>query len=207
MKFWAIMTSHMVLGVWIGFDVHKHTQLPGQRILWACFGGILVFVMMSYIWRRQIKALHTHDDGKTIADARGDRRTVAHTKSAGLLTTDLPPNVQRDVRAAAASKLFSQRITLPSWQSLLPIAIAFVLLGALYWRAYPLLQVYFPVTFSALVGVMYSEMPTQMARAYLAHGYCPSCTYRLLEVPPQSDGCVVCPECGAAWNVPNQPDC
>lgn len=30
---------------------------------------------------------------------------------------------------------------------------------------------------------------------------CPCCAYRLVGLPPEEDGCVVCPECGAAWRV------
>lgn len=32
---------------------------------------------------------------------------------------------------------------------------------------------------------------------------CPSCTHSLTGLPLQSDGCVVCPECGAAWRPAN----
>ena len=38
----------------------------------------------------------------------------------------------------------------------------------------------------------------QLSR-YLAH--CAGCWYPLSGVPQQEDGCVVCPECGAAWRV------
>ncbi len=33
----------------------------------------------------------------------------------------------------------------------------------------------------------------------LASGYCPSCAFSLEGLVVESDGCVVCPECGAAW--------
>lgn len=32
---------------------------------------------------------------------------------------------------------------------------------------------------------------------------CPSCRYDLAGLSPEGDGCVVCPECGAAWKVGN----
>lgn len=32
-----------------------------------------------------------------------------------------------------------------------------------------------------------------------AHGFCGACGYSLRELPLQSDGCIVCAECGAAW--------
>lgn len=43
--------------------------------------------------------------------------------------------------------------------------------------------------------------------ALLREGLCPSCGYEIKTVPPQADGCSVCPECGAAWRLalPGQP--
>ena len=35
--------------------------------------------------------------------------------------------------------------------------------------------------------------------ALVVIGRCPSCGYDLTELPREDDGCVVCPECGAAW--------
>lgn len=38
------------------------------------------------------------------------------------------------------------------------------------------------------------------APSLVAEGFCGQCGYSLRELPLQSDGCVVCSECGAAWN-------
>jgi len=35
-------------------------------------------------------------------------------------------------------------------------------------------------------------------------GRCPSCGYELRALPPADDGCTVCPECGAAWRLPEE---
>ncbi|MBL4591421.1 MAG: hypothetical protein JKY96_05625 [Phycisphaerales bacterium] len=35
---------------------------------------------------------------------------------------------------------------------------------------------------------------------FLEHGYCVSCGYSLVDLAKESDGCVVCPECNAAWS-------
>jgi len=32
-----------------------------------------------------------------------------------------------------------------------------------------------------------------------ACGRCPACGYEIMNLPPDSDGCTVCPECGSAW--------
>ena len=39
----------------------------------------------------------------------------------------------------------------------------------------------------------------RIAQIHLDHGTCPSCAYLLDDLTPQDDGCVVCPECNAAW--------
>ena len=38
-------------------------------------------------------------------------------------------------------------------------------------------------------------------RAMTRSGLCPSCGYEIRQIPPESDGCVVCPECNAAWKL------
>ena len=42
-------------------------------------------------------------------------------------------------------------------------------------------------------------LPGRMRRAMLARHRCPVCAYDLSAIEPASDGCVVCPECAAAW--------
>jgi hypothetical protein len=43
------------------------------------------------------------------------------------------------------------------------------------------------------------------ALARLHRGLCGSCKYPIETTSPQSDGCTVCPECGAAWKLPPPP--
>lgn len=38
--------------------------------------------------------------------------------------------------------------------------------------------------------------------AMLGYDLCPHCAHGLRGIPPEPDGCVVCPECGAAWKTP-----
>jgi hypothetical protein len=38
-------------------------------------------------------------------------------------------------------------------------------------------------------------------RTVLGFGRCPACMYSLAELPAESDGCTVCPECGGAWRL------
>jgi DNA-directed RNA polymerase subunit RPC12/RpoP len=37
--------------------------------------------------------------------------------------------------------------------------------------------------------------------AFLNEGLCASCGYEIKTTSPEADGCVVCPECGAAWRL------
>jgi len=50
-----------------------------------------------------------------------------------------------------------------------------------------------------------------IAEIYLSAGKCAACAYKLAGLKPEQDGCVVCPECSAAWNatrigLTNRPD-
>ena len=55
-----------------------------------------------------------------------------------------------------------------------------------------------------LLGLFFSAsriwMPA-VARYWLSIGQCASCKYDITSVEPEQDGCVVCPECGAAWKL------
>ena len=44
-----------------------------------------------------------------------------------------------------------------------------------------------------------------LARAIGAEGLCAACHYGLEAIPVEDDGCVVCPECGAAWRREEEP--
>lgn len=74
-----------------------------------------------------------------------------------------------------------KQLGLPTWLSLLSLGGCMVAAAALMWKA--------PRAATA-----------QMAgRVMLRHGWCASCGYSLAGVVAATDGCCVCPECGAAW--------
>jgi len=53
-----------------------------------------------------------------------------------------------------------------------------------------------------LMVKLYGWRSSKHARqAMLRAGLCPGCGYQLPDVPPDSEGCTVCPECGAAWKL------
>ncbi|MCL4742688.1 MAG: hypothetical protein KJZ54_10850 [Phycisphaerales bacterium] len=51
----------------------------------------------------------------------------------------------------------------------------------------------------AMIFVARRLLASEIARFIVGAGACASCDYPLAGVPEAPDGCVVCPECGAAW--------
>ncbi len=49
------------------------------------------------------------------------------------------------------------------------------------------------------LGEPSSPIKRALVRAMLRAQRCPSCDYDLRGSPAQPDGCILCPECGAAW--------
>ncbi|MFO0834705.1 MAG: hypothetical protein U0638_07030 [Phycisphaerales bacterium] len=62
------------------------------------------------------------------------------------------------------------------------------------------------VPYVVLVAAVYAErriLPKRYLRSapsLVAEGFCGQCGYSLRELPVQVDACIVCSECGAAWN-------
>lgn len=76
------------------------------------------------------------------------------------------------------------------------------------WNAFIQLLPFVPVYFlgfgipMGLVSTRYGwRSPKHARHAMLLHDLCPACAHGLCGIPPQSDGCVVCPECGASWRM------
>lgn len=80
----------------------------------------------------------------------------------------------------------------------------------------PLLSVYqiasacvFAAAF-IVVAVVWSRRRAKVTAEYIAecraHRVCASCGYLLQDLPLESDGCTVCPECGAAWRLERERD-
>lgn len=69
------------------------------------------------------------------------------------------------------------------------------------WTHYPVLAVGILV---ALLPAIWWRGP-RLGRAARRLGLCWSCGYDLRGMTPDPDGCTVCPECGAAWRLPDPP--
>jgi hypothetical protein len=71
-------------------------------------------------------------------------------------------------------------VGLPSWGIFIPAA--------------------FMLLFVTLVGRWARDAErARIAPTLLGAGRCASCAYPIAKLPPEPDGCVACPECGAAW--------
>lgn len=56
------------------------------------------------------------------------------------------------------------------------------------------------------IGLMWRQQLRSTLARYEAKRFelppaCPSCRYNLASLPPEPDGCTICPECGAAWRL------
>lgn len=85
-----------------------------------------------------------------------------------------------------------------AWISLLTFAV----ISGLY--RHPILGRLF--TWGGLIGIgiisrvdARRRVASQLAATAVAEGICGSCCYNLHDLVPEADGCLVCPECGAAW--------
>ncbi len=67
------------------------------------------------------------------------------------------------------------------------------------WATYGVVIVAAMVYIRLLTAFNLRRARERAARTILAEGRCPCCLYKLVEVVPQEDGAVQCPECGAAW--------
>lgn len=57
---------------------------------------------------------------------------------------------------------------------------------------------------SVVVSILIQRLVVPMFRVptiadFLRIGRCPQCAYAIQGLTPQADGCVICPECAAAW--------
>ena len=111
--------------------------------------------------------------------------------------------------------------TTPFWQGFLLAGLIFVtvwklivltvfpILGDLHIDSVAGLLLYaflfvFPGTLLGLEMSRYGwRSPQHAIDAMLRVRLCPSCGYSLYECESESDGCTVCPECGAAWRMPS----
>jgi len=150
----------------------------------------------------------------TLARVRDDRgQLVPLVPASAHPGISLDPRISRRAAAAGAGPLR------PSVEELrqgfgmallvLPILLAFsfapVLLFvfkyiSVWWMAGTVLALGV-VEWFILLGVARRLQARREALVHVAAGLCGSCGQALKGLLPESDGCTVCPECGAAWRA------
>lgn len=125
-------------------------------------------------------------------------------------TLPLPPGASNDdVEAAWREIDWSGDKRVYFWRLVLVCVIAVVICGSIGWAAAAWLRGWRYVAVLAIgpiVTLIAGKLilPTTRSASqglYLAIGRCAQCAYRLTDLKPELDGCVVCPECGAAWKA------
>jgi uncharacterized Zn finger protein (UPF0148 family) len=116
-----------------------------------------------------------------------------------------------DAREQLAIEHAASRFSYPMTRQAMLIAVLGVLAGmvilgtvgaALSWPLWSV-QAGGPLGFvggTTLAAVLERKKSAQAARRQmLSCGHCPVCAFPIATLPPEADGCIVCPECGAAW--------
>lgn len=117
-----------------------------------------------------------------------------------------------DARFAAVYER-AVRLTMSGYRMGLQVAICLAAGGVfavlsrwLGMRSPPGVTVLATVAVSVALTIMlwrWSEMRSapRLAVILVEAGLCPTCSYTLADLPLETDGCRVCPECGAAWRA------
>jgi hypothetical protein len=146
---------------------------------------------------------------RSVAQAPDDRGAVVPLlNSRELKRSGDPARVALGRQLEAAVRAEARRTTLPS----LVMGLSFV---ALWIAAQLLLLRYLPLSLSWLRTVLFwggllgiamlsrglarRRFARGLAATAVAQGFCGSCGYSLQALAAQADGCLLCPECGAAW--------
>ncbi|MEM1422934.1 MAG: hypothetical protein AAGH64_02915 [Planctomycetota bacterium] len=130
-------------------------------------------------------------------DDRGQRRTRTLTKT------------EHDKLVRASFRLLPWR----HWRSLVfALPIVFVCGVAIVTVSRKLTASTIPIYAINAVGIVivltliYRYQISAATQVYRMTNRCAACTYDLTATPPDVDGCTQCPECGAAWRLPDPDD-
>lgn len=140
----------------------------------------------------------------SLRDGRGVRRTpLALCEAARLTGRDPDVLATRDDRARFWAELLWAG---PLFATLMAVG-QFLVVGwkdpigmALFQvKAMPIYFVFCGGVVALVCSRTAWRSPHHARDAMLLHDPCPACAHGLDGIPAQDDGCVVCPECGAAW--------
>jgi hypothetical protein len=132
-------------------------------------------------------------------DARGHRFAFCAVSALPRAAPKALFTLLQNQRYAAPPRILS-RVVLG-----VPLAV-----GIFIWMGYRGTGLILPTTVG--VGVMLADLLVWLAliqpnaqrtvTEFLRRELCPACGYTIRELTAESDGCTVCPECGAAWRIP-----
>ena len=130
------------------------------------------------------------------------------------LLPDEDSELQEELIDAALADLSSlqSKVTISWWQGVLVVSPLLVfLLLVMIWPTVVLDNLkWFLLSALLLPALLGASVVNRLAEGSsdrsLTHrlveaGFCGQCCYPLDRIPPQADGCTVCPECGAAWRA------
>lgn len=148
--------------------------------------------------------------GLTIKDDRGKR--VRQSAAAAVLAGAGDPGADRvDSRAIRRAAWRWARTPVALFVLLAAAALALAVVGAIKLGPVVIAVLVFSPVAATLILVVSRSVASATesldSRRIAAKGMmirsrrCPACAYRLTGIDAESDGCVVCPECGAAWEL------
>ncbi len=153
-----------------------------------------------------------------MAERKNQRRTIRDDRGrlvSPLFLPDLQTSPSDGPQARFAEHIGRFDFATSSWRGvatlLLPAMLAFAVVMPLLNRFLGLPKLVeaaiagvIIATFLGLSGALFWRWSGgQMARTAVLHGLCGSCGYTLEALVLGDDGCVQCPECGAAWRASN----
>jgi hypothetical protein len=87
--------------------------------------------------------------------------------------------------------VFASGLLFPRWLRMMP--------GMPVWVPLILMAAAIGTTVRLLIGWQVRGGLHRVVGTVLEEGLCASCGYNLVGLPVEPDGCVICPECAAAW--------
>ncbi len=78
-----------------------------------------------------------------------------------------------------------------------PVEVAQLLVTGLWMATFLVVSLLLPVSVAMVTG--WYILDPRYRSMIAANGHCAACGYTIMDLPPEPDGCTVCPECGAGW--------